>query len=66
VVVGVAVDAAGNPTAVIWQNGVKGVMANLNSLIPKDSPLQLLTACSINSRGEIIGIAFSTSLHPHH
>jgi hypothetical protein len=37
------------------------VMTNLNTLIPAGSPLQLLTACSITSRGEIIGIALSTS-----
>jgi probable HAF family extracellular repeat protein len=61
VVTGVSIDAAFNGTAVIWQNGVKGVMTNLNSLIPAGSPLQLLTACSITSRGEITGIAHSTS-----
>lgn len=30
---------------------------NLNTLIPPDSPLQLLTACGINDRGEITGQA---------
>jgi hypothetical protein len=32
-------------------------MKNLNELIPADSPLKLETACSITSRGEIIGFA---------
>jgi probable HAF family extracellular repeat protein len=43
-----------NLRAFIWQNGV---MTDLNSLIPADSPLYLLIACSINARGEIIGFA---------
>jgi probable HAF family extracellular repeat protein len=34
-----------------------GVPTDLNTLIPANSPLQLQTACSINSRGEIIGLA---------
>lgn len=36
---------------------MNGVPTDLNTLIPADSPLQLQTACSINSRGEIIGLA---------
>jgi probable HAF family extracellular repeat protein len=54
VVTGASLDAQFNPTAFIWQNGV---MKNLNELIPADSPLKLETACSITSRGEIIGFA---------
>jgi probable HAF family extracellular repeat protein len=61
VVVGASLNTGFIPTAVIWQNGVNGVMTNLNTLIPDGSALQLWTACSITSRGEIIGIAFSTS-----
>jgi probable HAF family extracellular repeat protein len=34
-----------------------GVMTDLNQLVPANSALYLLTACSINSRGEIIGFA---------
>jgi len=34
---------------------------DLNTLIPADSPLQLETACGINSRGEITGLAVEKS-----
>ncbi|MGA9644134.1 MAG: hypothetical protein WBQ72_22245 [Terriglobales bacterium] len=40
---------------------VDGVPTDLNTLIPADSPLQLQTACSINSRGEITGLAVEKS-----
>ena len=40
--------------AFIWRGGV---MTDLNSLIPAKSPLYLLTACSINASGEIIGFS---------
>ncbi len=36
---------------------VDGVEADLNTLIPPDSPLQLQTVCGINARGEITGLA---------
>ena len=36
---------------------VDGVPTDLNTLIPANSSLRLLTACSINSRGEIAGFA---------
>lgn len=36
---------------------VNGVPTDLNTLVPASSPLQLLTACGINSRGEITGFA---------
>ena len=55
-VVGVSVDASGNPRAYHWQNGD---MEDLNALVSGDSPLDLLLACSINSQGEIIGLAFN-------
>ena len=51
-VVGPSFDADGNPRAYLWQNGV---MTDLNTLIPAGSPLFLLFAESINSRGEIVG-----------
>jgi probable HAF family extracellular repeat protein len=53
-IVGVSADAHFNPRGVIWQNGV---MTDLNTLVPKTSPLFLLTACSVNATGEIIGLA---------
>ena len=40
---------------------VDGVPADLNTLIPSSSSLQLLTACTINSRGEIAGFAMEKS-----
>jgi len=42
----------------LWQNGV---MTNLNDLIPVTSPLFLIHANGINSRGEISGLAFDTN-----
>jgi probable HAF family extracellular repeat protein len=40
--------------AFVWRGGV---MTDLNQLIPATSALYLLTACSVNARGEIIGFA---------
>jgi len=40
---------------------VDGVPTDINSLIPADSRLQLQTACGINSRGEITGLAVEKS-----
>jgi hypothetical protein len=37
----------------------------LNSLIPADSELYLFSACSINSRGEIVGLAFDAQGNFH-
>lgn len=51
-------DASGNCRAAIWQNGV---MTDLNALVLLDSPLFLVGAFSINSRGEIAGTAFDPS-----
>lgn len=42
-----------------------GVPTDLNTLIPADSPLQLQTACSINSRGEITGLAVEKSTNEY-
>jgi uncharacterized membrane protein len=41
-------------TATIWRNGVP---ADLNTLIPANSSLYLIFGCSINSRGQILGLA---------
>jgi probable HAF family extracellular repeat protein len=57
-VTGLSLDMDFNPTAVLWHNGV---LTNLNTLIPAKSPLFLIQACSINSRGEIVGLAVQTS-----
>jgi len=40
---------------------VDWVPTDLNTLISADSPLQLQTACGINSRGEITGLAVEKS-----
>jgi len=53
-VVGISLDANFNPRAYHWQNGV---MKDLNTLIPANSGLFLLSASSINSSGEIVGAA---------
>jgi probable HAF family extracellular repeat protein len=50
--VGVSFDEDGDPRAFLRKNGV---MADLNTLIPADSPLYLLFAHGINSGGEIVG-----------
>ena len=54
VVVGVSSDDSGNLRAFIRLNGT---LIDLNRLIPAGSPFHLLLANSINSRGEIIGVA---------
>ena len=41
-------------------------MTDLNTLIPADSPLFLLLASQINSRGEIVGLALQTSTGQAH
>ncbi len=57
-VVGTSYDAGGNPRAFLWQ---RGVMTDLNTLIPAGSPLFLLDGNGINSRGEIVGDALQVS-----
>ncbi len=56
--VGVSLDAKFNPRAFFWRNGV---MTDLNTLAPVNSPLFLITGCSINSQGQIIGIAVDST-----
>ncbi len=53
-VVGVSCDANFNCRAFLWDHGV---MMDLNSLIPPDSPLYLTFGGGINDRGEIAGTA---------
>jgi len=50
--------ATGNPRAFLWQHGV---MMDLNTLIPADSPLYLLTAFSVNDAGVIAGFGVTGS-----
>jgi len=59
---GVSLDASFNPRAFLWRHGV---MSDLNTLIPADSGLVLMTACSINSRGEITGLAMTSKGEIH-
>jgi probable HAF family extracellular repeat protein len=56
---GVSLDATGTILRAFVV--VNGVPTDLNTLIPEDSPLQLQTACGINSRGEITGFAIEKS-----
>jgi probable HAF family extracellular repeat protein len=57
-VVGWSCDSAGNCRAYIWQ---KGVMTDLNALVPPTSPLYLVIAYAINDAGEIVGQAVQKS-----
>jgi probable HAF family extracellular repeat protein len=61
-VVGVSLDANFNPRAFLWE---KRVMTDLNTLVAGDSPLYLLTGCSINSRGEITGLGLTSTGEIH-
>lgn len=54
VVVGASTDFTMQFVATIWK---KGVPTDLNTLIPAKSPLYLLSGCSINASGQIIGLA---------
>ncbi len=56
-VVGLSLDASFNGRAFFWQNGK---MTDLNTLAPT-SPLFLLSACSINSQGEITGLGITST-----
>jgi probable HAF family extracellular repeat protein len=61
-VVGGSLDANFNPRAFLWE---KGLMTDLNALVAGDSPLYLLTACSINYRGEITGLGLTSTGEIH-
>jgi probable HAF family extracellular repeat protein len=56
--VGASLDAKFNPRAFLRQNGT---MTDLNTLIPTNSTLYLLLAYSINSSGQIVGLAVTSS-----
>jgi probable HAF family extracellular repeat protein len=57
-VVGTSCDVNFNCRAFLWDHGV---MIDLNSLIPVDSPLYLTDAEGINDRGQIAGTGFDAS-----
>ena len=61
-IVGASLDANFNPRAFLWE---KGVMTDLNTVIAGDSPLYLLTGCSINSHGEITGLGLTSAGEIH-
>ncbi len=61
-VVGLSLDASFDGRAFLWENGV---MTDLNSLIPPNSSLHLLSACSINARGQIAGLAITSAGEYH-
>jgi probable HAF family extracellular repeat protein len=61
-IIGASLDANFNPRAFLWQNGV---MTDLNTLVAGNSPLYLMTGCSINSRGEITGLGLTSSGETH-
>jgi probable HAF family extracellular repeat protein len=61
-VIGASLDANFNPRTFLWE---KGMMTDLNTLIAGDSPLYLLTGCSINSRGEITGLGLTSTGEIH-
>jgi probable HAF family extracellular repeat protein len=62
-VVGGSWDADGNDRAYIWQNGV---MTDLNTLIPPNSPLYLIEATgTINDWGQIAGIGLTSAGDVH-
>lgn len=64
-IVGASIDgnpSTGNPRAFLRRDGV---MTDLNTLVPANSPLYLLTACSINDGGEIVGFGVNSAGNVH-
>ena len=59
-IVGVSISPQFSLRAFVFRNGV---MTDLNTIA--DSPLILMLACSINSRGEIVGFAVTKTGEPH-
>jgi probable HAF family extracellular repeat protein len=46
----------------LWQDNV---MADLNTLVPADSPLYLVLAFQINDAGEIVGLGVTSAGQSH-
>src|SRR5262249_33098046 len=63
-VVGFACDPASNACLAYISEG--GVLADLNDLIPADSPLYLASAYGINDAGEIVGQAMDKNTGEMH
>ena len=61
-IVGVSIDANFNPRAFLRQGRD---LVDLNTLVAGGSPLDLASACSINTAGEIVGFAFDNSGNVH-
>ena len=61
-VTGISFDKDNNPRTFVWRNGV---MTDLNTLVPADSPLFLVLACSLNASGEIAGIGVDDNGETH-
>jgi len=61
-VAGLSLDSNFNPRGFLWH---KGVMTDLNTMVAGESPLYLLTGCSINSRGEITGLGLTSTGEIH-
>jgi probable HAF family extracellular repeat protein len=61
-VVGLSIDKSGSPRAFLRRNGM---MIDLNTLLPGDSPIYALVAQLINSSGEIAGFGVTSSGQTH-
>jgi probable HAF family extracellular repeat protein len=61
-VTGISFDADFNSRTFVWRNGA---MTDLNTLVPADSPLFLVLACSLNASGEIAGIGVDDNGETH-
>jgi probable HAF family extracellular repeat protein len=61
-VVGRTSDADFNGVGYLWENGV---MSDLNTLIPADSPLYITDANGINDLGQIVAIGLTSSGEEH-
>ena len=55
---GQSCDANGNCRGFLWQGGV---MTDLSTLVPADSPLDFIDPTGINSRGQIVGLGVQKS-----
>ncbi len=56
------IDTKGDSRAVVWNNNVP---TDLNTLVQANPPLYLITACSINDRGEITGLGVTSTGEIH-